>query len=212
MEFGKLIDTLGTGEAQEKTASAPEEETGTEQALEAALEKVAAQAPAPAASGDPVEDLMKVASDLAGVEKEAEIQHAALLGQAFADAALGTWSAYDADLRKQASETAAGVNEQVKSAALEGYYQTVAALQNQEQPATEKVATNEEIEALVKQAEAQGYTREQTLQAIQELSTKTAAEQFEMGQDLAMNEAYATAYGEFMKGASVTYNILESMK
>ena len=210
MEFGKLIDTLGTGEAQEKTASAPTPDNQTEKALEVALEKVAAAAPESTASGDPTDDLMKMASDLAGVEKEAEVQHAALLGQAFADAALGTWAAYDADLRKTASESAAGVNEQVKSAALQGYRDTVAALNKGGQD--EKTASSEEIENLVKQAEAQGYSREEALKAIQDLNTKTAEEQFEVGQNAAMNEMYTTAYNEFMKGASVTHNILESIK
>jgi len=215
MELGNLIDTLQAGGGEEKTASANAfEDNSTEKALEAALEKVAASAPAETrTSGNPGDELMKMAADLAGVEKEAEIQHAALLGQAFADAAIGTWQAYDADMRKHASETTANTNELVKSAALQGYYDTINAIQSGvPQMGTEKMASNDEIEELIKQAEAEGYSREEAVQAIQELSTKTAEEQVEMGQKLALDELYSTAYNEFLKGAANAQQILASVK
>lgn len=210
MEFGKLIESIQASDT-EKTAAAPVEGMDASKALEAALEKVAASAPQQApAAGDPVDDLMKIASDLAGTEKEAELQHAALLGHAFADSAIGTWAAYDAELSKTASEQGVEVNEQVKSAALQGYYDTVAALNAA--PEGEKVAAeDEEIEVLVKQAEAQGYTRDDVYAALNELNTKTASDQFVMGQQAAVDEVYATAYNEFMKGAAVAATVIESV-
>jgi len=207
MQFGKLIESLQAGET-EKTAAAPAEETDAGKALEAALQKVATSAPQQDAdSGDPLADLMKIAADLAGTEKEGEIKHAAILGHTFADAALGTWAAYDAELRKTASESATQINEQVKSAALQGYQDTVAALAA-DQP-QEKVADTQEIETLVKQAEAQGYSREDVYTALNELNTKTAEEQFAMGQQAAVDEVYTAVYNEFMKGAAVAANVLE---
>jgi len=208
MEFGKLIESLEVNETEKTAAAAPAEEIDAGKALEAALEKVAASAPSQSTeSGDPLTDLMKIASDLAGTEKEGEIKHAALLGHTFADAALGTWAAYDAELRKQASESAAGVNEQVKEAAIQGYQDTVAAL-NTPQP-QEKVADTQEIETLVKQAETRGYSREDVYTALNELSTKTASEQFAMGQQTAVDEVYTATYNEFMKGAAVAAKVLE---
>jgi hypothetical protein len=207
MEFGKLIESLQAGET-EKTAAAPVEETDAGKALEAALEKVAATAPQQSPeSKDPLADLMKMASDLAGTEKEGEVKHAAILGHTFAEAAIGTWAAYDAELSKQASESATEVNEQVKEAAIKGYQDTVAAL-NTEQP-SEKVADTQEIETLVKQAEAQGYSREDVYTALNELSTKTAEDQFTMGQQTAVDEVYTAVYNEFLKGAAVAAKVLE---
>ncbi len=210
MEFGKLIESIQANDG-EKTAAAPPEETDAGKALEAALEKVAASAPQENPSaGDPVDDLMKIASDLAGTEKEAELQHAALLGHAFADSAIGTWAAYDAELSKKASEQGVEVNEQVKEAALRGYHDTVAALNA---PNGEKVASDDlEVEALVKQGEAQGYTREQVHAALQDLSTKTAEDQFVMGQQAAVDEVYASAYNEFVKGAAVAATVIDAVR
>jgi hypothetical protein len=207
MEFGKLIESIQSGET-EKIAAAPAEETDAGKALEVALEKVAAAAPQQAAeSGDPLTDLMKMASDMAGTEKEVEVKHAALLGHTFADAAIGTWAAYDAELTKNASESVTQVNEQVKEAAIKGYQDTVAALATEQTP--EKVAGTEDVETLVKQAEAQGYSREDVYTALNELSTKTAEEQFTMGQQTAVDEVYTTVYNEFLKGAAVAANVLE---
>jgi len=210
MEFGKLIESIQANDT-EKTAAAPAEETDAGKALEAALEKVAASAPQEAPNAaDPVDDLMKIAADLAGTEKEAELQHAALLGHAFADAAIGTWAAYDAELSKAASEQGAEVNEQVKQAALQGYQDTVAAL-NRGVPQEKVAGESEEIEHLVKQAEAQGYSREDVYNALNELSTKTASEQFVMGQQAAVDEVYAAAYNEFMKGAAVCATVIQAV-
>lgn len=207
MEFGKLIESLQTNET-EKTAAAPAEETDAGKALEAALEKVAAAAPQQSPeSKDPLADLMKIAADLAGTEKEGEIKHAAILGHTIAEAAIGTLAAYDAELSKQASESATEVNEQVKEAAIRGYQDTVAAL-IAEQP-SEKVANTEEVETLVKQAEAQGYSREDVYTALNELSTKTAEDQFVMGQQTAVDEVYTATYNEFLKGAAVAAKVLE---
>lgn len=210
MEFGKLIESIQASDT-EKTAAAPAAETDASKALEAALEKVAASAPLQTGhAADPVEDLMKIAADLAGTEKEAELQHAALLGHAFADAAIGTWAAYDAELSKHASEEAVGVNEQVKQAALQGYYDTVAAL-NAGVPQEKVAADGDEIKQLVKQAQAQGYSREDVYTALNELNTKTASEQFVIGQQAAVDEVYATAYNEFMKGAAVAATVIQAV-
>ena len=207
MNFGKLIESLQSSET-EKTAAAPVEETDAGKALEAALQKVAASTPQQSTgSGDPLTDLMKIAADLAGTEKEGEIKHAAILGHTFADAALGTWAAYDAELSKTASESATHINEQVKSAALQGYQDTVAALAANQ--SHEKVADTEEVETLVKQAEAQGYSREDVYAALNELNTKTAEDQFAMGQQAAVDEVYTAVYNEFLKGAAVAANVLE---
>lgn len=210
MEFGKLIESIQSGET-EKIATAPAEETDAGKALEAALEKVAAAAPQQTTeSGDPLTDLMKMAADMAGTEKEGEIKHAAILGHSFADAAIGTWAAHDAELKKVASESATQVNEQVKEAAIQGYQDTVAALTAEQTP--EKVAGTEDIEVLVKQAETQGYSRDDVYKALNELSTKTAEEQFAMGQQTAVDEVYTTVYNEFIKGAAVAAQILETVQ
>lgn len=102
MELNDVIKSMEAG--QVKSASALEAAPSAQQTnLDAALEKVAGAVPvAVAAPVDAVAALMKTANDLAGTEKEAEIAHSALCGQAFADGAIAKFAAYDAQAQQAA--------------------------------------------------------------------------------------------------------------
>jgi len=96
MELDAVIKAMEANEeGQVKSAAAvnPSE-------LSAAVEKAASAPPAPVAEVDAVQALLKTANELAGTEKEAEISHAALCGQAFADGAIAKFAAYDAQVQK----------------------------------------------------------------------------------------------------------------
>ncbi len=140
MDLQSVIQAMETGDGQTKTAAeAPSAESTN---LDAALEKAAAPvAPAsPVAEVDAVEALMKSASELAGTEKESEIAHAALCGQAFADGAISKLAAYDAQVQQAALQEpkiaamaapiapapAAEVDDElIKAAAEAGYQETL---------------------------------------------------------------------------------------
>jgi hypothetical protein len=114
MDLDQVLEELQANETQTKVATAPpkyrEEQGG---ALLKALEKTAKVPEQPVVGhGDVVDDLVKMASELAGTEREAEVAHAALLGQAFADAAISKFASYEA---KAAQELAYAEQQKVAS-------------------------------------------------------------------------------------------------
>ncbi len=182
MDLETTIERMEAEEGQMKSAAAlPASPAKTN--LDAALEKAAA-APAPATpvvqEMDAVDALMKTANALAGTEKEADIAHAAICGQAFADGAISKLAAYDAQVQRAVLETtkqAAAVgapaaqsdDDLIKAAAEQGYQDTLekmsaeyqsghddALQQVHDQAATEFLKGAAEVEALVDIAAQQG--------------------------------------------------------
>lgn len=125
MELDAVIKAMEANEqGHTKSAAAAEESV-----VNAAVEK-AASAPQPSVTDvDAVQALLKTANELAGVEKEAEVSHAALCGQAFADGAIAKFAAYDAQVQQAGLEYAPAnmqkvsedTEEQIKAAAEYGY-------------------------------------------------------------------------------------------
>ena len=118
MELDKVISQMEANEGQQKTAAeTPAADPVEYTELSAALEK-AAGAPEPEGEeADAVAILMKQANELAGTEKEADIAHAALCGQAFADGAIAKFAAYDAQTRQMSTPEPAPANPMSKVAA-----------------------------------------------------------------------------------------------
>lgn len=175
---------------QEKQASAtpnanPEEALHV--ALSSVLEKVASTNESPAVAASPVDDLMKLAGQMAEAEKEAEVALAGSLGRAFADAAIQQWSSYDSQTKVAAAQVTAQDGDLFK-AAQEGYnlaLQDVSELEKQAQT---------DPAALQQVAAQQGYQAAYT--------EKVAAEQeYARGQEDALDEIRFAAANEFYKGA-----------
>ncbi len=149
------------------------QETNTVSA--APIEKVAsatfnsAVAAAPsvvAPQADVVDDLMKVAGSLMEAEKDAEVAHMRLCGQAFADEAISKFAGYDAEVKLAAaeayddSEKVAEYEEILQDAEIQGYSDAQVDLEQIKEAEyadvdLEKVAEYEEI---LHNAEAQGYS------------------------------------------------------
>ena len=98
MKIANILASIRQNEktAAETTVTAPVVEAPRE-ALKAALDSAlnTTKVAAAAAESSPVDDVMKVASDIANAEKEAALTEAELLGAAFADsvvARLSTWN------------------------------------------------------------------------------------------------------------------------
>lgn len=184
----KIANILASIRQNEKTAAeapvAAETKTATvteaprealKAALDTALEKTAS---APAAS--PVDDVMKVASDIADAEKEAALKEAELLGAAFADsvvARLSTWT-------KSAAEVAAP--------AASGFTTGDAEL--------DKFAA--ENPGILEEAISYGY-------APNRLGLeKMANDAYAQGYNDTVEAIHKTAAVEFLKAAAITANIL----
>jgi len=114
----QLLATLEAPRQEKVASEAPKADAPLKDALETALkgnEKKAEEK-------NPVDDLLKVASDLAEQEKASEVKEAALCGAAFADAAIQRFAAFDA---------------QMKTAAAQGYDAAQAAVDPQEKLAAD---------------------------------------------------------------------------
>jgi uncharacterized protein YihD (DUF1040 family) len=98
MELDKVIAQMENNDGQTKVASQQAAPVATPN-LSAALEKAAG---VPVQDADAIDVLMKTANELAGTEKEADVAHAALCGQAFADGAIAKLAAYDAQVQQLA--------------------------------------------------------------------------------------------------------------
>lgn len=202
MDLENVLNAMEQKEEQEKVASAgsasPPEEAKLAAALDAAVGSSAPAASAPAAGGDTISDLMKMASELAGTEKEAELAHAALLGQAFADSAINKFAAYEtaAGTVAPATKEAAAPTAQgdLKKAAQYGYDLAVKEIQQAEE-AQEKLAAAAETmspDDLKKFAADKGWSQ---------VLEKMAAD-YKQGFDQAIEEAKVAAAQEFIKGAA----------
>ncbi len=129
MDLENIINQMEATEGQEKSAAAQGVPSSQEVNLNAALEKAAGAPPVQAAPVDAVAALMKTANELAGTEKEAEVSHAAICGQAFADGAIAKFAAYDAQVQTANLHKEAAVHPQnnvdddalIKAAAEQGY-------------------------------------------------------------------------------------------
>jgi hypothetical protein len=203
MDLAKVIEQLEAQDLQ-KTAAAvapPSVEARLQGALAATLEKTAASVTPPSGSDDPVQGLMKMASELAGSEKEAELALANMLGQAFADGALAKFAAYDAHVKiAMAQEIESNQDETlVKSAAEQGYSDVMTLAAQVEQ---EKIAGLDD-ESLVKVAAEQGYN---------DVMEKVAEAQFEHGFNEQVGEIHTVACGEFLKGAAETEVLLNNVR
>ena len=174
-----LANIKAADTASEKTASA-HEASGVvpRDALLAALNETSTTAKVASATRSPVDDLMKIATDVASTEQEMAIKEAQLLGRAFADAVVsrvGEWQGAAANL-----PTA-----KVASYQVEGF---------------DKFAS--ENPDLVKQAAELGYT--QTRAALE----KFAADEYNRGYNDTLVEVQKLAAAEFAKASVLTGNIL----
>lgn len=206
MNLDEVIRSMETTSGVEKTAA--QQTPNPEAQLTAALEKAAS---APTASlrneGNVVGELLKMANQLAGTEKDAELAHMALCGQAFADSAITRFAEFDMLAQQHVKTAATPVVSQpdedalVKHAAELGYNETMrkAALTQQPQnPEMEKLSE----EDIVKIAAETGY---------QETLEKAAAD-YQAGQDQALQEVHDLAAQEFLKGAAETEIFLNKLR
>ncbi len=162
--------------APEKTASAPALVAALHEALKPA-EKTASEQ----ANKSPVDDVMKVAQELAGAEKEAALKEAQILGAAFADSAIARLNEWN----KTAAEMLVNTPAPVQGNATFGKF----AADNQE---------------LVQQAAKLGYE-----QAKAELE-KQAEDSYVQGYNDTVETIHKTAALEFLKAASVTAEIIQA--
>jgi hypothetical protein len=192
MKIDRILAGIRESQAAEKQASevpaAPvaEKTASTHSALVSALNealapsvKVAAEAP----TASPVNDVMKVAQEIAGAEKEAALKEAQMLGAAFADAAvarLGDWS-------KVASQMTAGAS-------------AVQAVPGNSDFGKFASANPE----LVKQAAQLGYEK-----AKADLE-KQAEDSYIQGYNDTVETIHKTASLEFLKAAAVTAQIIKA--
>jgi hypothetical protein len=202
MNFDNLLSEIQGG--QEKVASAattPTADNAAGRALQGVLEKTAAPAVAPVTNTNPVDALLKVATDLAENEKQAELLHASACGHNFANAATETWAAADA---------------MVKSAQLAEAQQSMAyaaaPLQQVAAAPFQKVAAEVPNE-LLKEAVAQGYQdtaiKLAAEQGYADTHEKIAAEDYAGGQQVALKNVQAAAAAEFFKGAQVAEILIQ---
>lgn len=187
MQLEQLLKSIERGET-EKTASSQDTTPNTDDQLKAALgralEKVAGEEQTKeAADADPVDALLKIANDLEGVEKQAEIELATSMGRAFADAAVNRWAEFNGQLKQAQYE------EQQKLASMQAGYQT-----------GQQMLADADMQ--IKQAQAQGNHA---------LAEKLAADQYNAGQEAALVDIHNTAAIEFLKGAAEIETITEAL-
>ena len=241
MELSQILERME--QKASKSASAKIEKTAAvstpaEATLKQALNEIlkasgGTEKTASAPRMSPQEALMKQAELLVGSEKQAEVEHAKILGLAFADAAITKWAAYDAQLKHFAAQ-------EEKSAAA-GYYQTRKIAEGEMDYAS---MPPEQVQALAEQGDPGAIAFLQQMmgqagqggdpgamegksaaemysikvaasqgnpQAINYLN-KLAAAEYEQGQSQALNEIYQTAASEFLKGAAETNILLQQLK
>lgn len=201
MDLQAVVEEMEKG--QEKVAAAAEGAEATPapaeaNALAGALEKAAQAVPAEeAGGGDAVEALQAVAEKLAAQEREADLAHANLCGQAFADGAINKFAAWDATVKMAQAQQAQ------QPSSLEAPIAPVASAPTPTQPvaapAEQKTAQAEPsedeviLEKLAYQQQIASLTEEQLQQASQEELQKLAE----------LKEASQLTYGELMKIAAV---------
>lgn len=197
MDLQQVIAQLEAQDQTKTAAAVPlaSVEARLQGALADTLEKTAASVTPPTATDDPVAGLMKMASELAGSEKEAELALANMLGQAFADGALAKFAAYDAQVKIAMSQQSSGepTEDLLKQAAEYGYNLAVQQMQEQQGSSND---------LLMKKAAEAGYN------AVVE---KVAASQFEDGFNTEVANIHTVACGEFLKGAAETEMLLNAV-
>jgi len=199
MELHQLIEQFNSGGVTEKTASAAPASGATDD-LKAALQDALGageQTKEAAAAGNPIDDLMKLAAELSGMDKEADVAHAKICGAAFADSAASRWHQLKLAM-EQAGHTNAQTSfgEVLKTAALQGYQETAGLL-------GKRAASQEvDLDMLVKAAEAGDPNAQAHLE-------KLSAEYVE-GQMEALDDIHATAVNEFLKGAAEVRTLVEA--
>lgn len=245
MELSQILERME--QKASKSASAKIEKTAAvstpaEATLKQALNEIlkasgGTEKTASAPRMSPQEALMKQAELLVGSEKQAEVEHAKILGLAFADAAITKWAAYDAQLKHFAAQ-------EEKSAAA-GYYKTRKIAEGEMDYAS---MPPEQVQALAEQGDpgAIAFLQQMMAQSGQggdpgamggavegksasemysikvaasqgdpraiNYLNKLAAAEYEQGQTQALNEIYQTAASEFLKGAAETNILLQQLK
>lgn len=106
MKIDDIVNAINNENPEGQTKEASD--TSSKGALASVLSKIEEGSAKKEASdsdsdSDAVEALMKIASDLAGAEKEAEAAQAYLCGAAFADGAIAKFAAYDAAVKEAAA-------------------------------------------------------------------------------------------------------------
>jgi len=192
MNFEQLMSQV-SGTSTEKTAGDTNAQQSTKTATEAAQEALVAslkqvvsqEKTASVNSSDPVEALIKEAQRLAEDEKTGEVMHMRQMGAAFADAAAETWA-------RQTSKIA--------SVQPENTYEKTAA----------------EEQAILHQAAEKGYNDTMTKVAMEagymQAMEKVAAEQYQAGQNAALEDVREKAAQEFYKGAQEVDVLLSQLK
>jgi hypothetical protein len=193
MNLEKLLQQIN---GQEKVANENHSGTSVEDSaknnLQQVLEKVATVSPTPVVQNNPTDALLKVAEQLAGNEKQAELLHASECGRNFANAAIETFAAYDAAVKMAAvqnvptrspvqSKLASSSNEELIKMGSEAGY----------------------IDTLFKLGAEIGYTN---------TMNKIAESQFNEGQAAALQEVHKLAQVEFIKGAQEVDALIDLAK
>jgi hypothetical protein len=203
MDLEKVIAQLEAQDLQKTAAAAPAQSVDArlQSVLADTLEKTAASVTPPSAADDPVAGLMKMASELAGAEKETELALANMLGQAFADGAIAKFASYDAQVKIAMAQQEGAAHEEylLKSAAEWGYADAVQAVQQAQQ---DKLAGMDD-ESLVKMAAEQGYN---------DAMQKIAEAQYEDGYNSQVQEIHKVACAEFLRGAAETEVLLNAVR
>lgn len=191
MDLQNLIEQFNTNTGSTKTASAPEPKPSTD-ALKSALGEVlgGAQEKTAAASGNPVDDLMKMAAELSGIDKEAEVSMARTLGEAFADSAHRRWNELNTKVGEALEQSS--LANAIKLAAQQGYTAANYAMGEQK---TASLSQEDVLTEIVKMAEAGDADAQGYLQ-------KLAAEEYTAGQEAALQDVHKIAAQEFLKGAA----------
>jgi len=226
MELDAVIKAMEANDGQTKTAAAVP--VGKSQ-LNAALEKAAG---VPVAQVDAVDVLMKTANELAGTEKEADISHAALCGQAFADGAIAKLAAYDVQVQRAALEEekvamafqpvqtpGAGMSkiaaasmefsdDDVVKIASEVGYAATQDLMAQDQGMSKEAAASMEFsdDDVVKIASEVGYAATQDLMVQDQGMSKIAAASMEFSDDDVVKIASEVGYASTQEKIAADYN------
>ena len=159
-----------------------QEETGYEKVAniqESSLDSAIHAVPQ-TANANVADDLTKIAAELIGGEKEAEVNHAALCGQAFADAAITKFASYDMQVKTAAANDA--------------MYKEAAYAPTQVPAYTPSYGSTSEPVEMAKEA---GY-----IDAIDSMEKNAG---FEDG----ISEIAGLATNEFLKGAAAAETIIE---
>ena len=227
MNFEQMIGSFQEPATKTASVNSANASTRLQDAVNAVVEKTASEEPVNAQDTDAVYLLEKMASELAGTEKDGELQHAMACGRAFSDGAINQWEAYRTGLQKAASDAA--VQEAVKTAAVNGYNDALSAL-GQSMPKTAGYAPQyeepqQDVGDMLKEAAMSGdpdaamklaeYNEgvQAALVDLQQGELKTAAAiDYEAGQMQALEDAHQRAAAEFLKGAAEAEILVRAMQ